>query len=193
VTIVSPRYLPQPRPLGWNGWVDEDLRRQLLARREEDQRIRHLASSPKGQHIARPSDEVVAEWQRIDDENTRWLGELLAIQGWPGRTLAGEDGAQAAWLLAQHADRDRDLQGAFLDALRRAVAQGEASPAHLAYLEDRVRVGAGQPQLYGTQFTTMDGELGPCPIHDPQRLDERRAAAGLEPFAAYESRMQDKL
>lgn len=52
------------------------------------------------------------------------------------------------------------LQRAFLDALRGAVAQGEVSPAHLAYLEDRVRVHAGQPQLYGTQFTVTDGEFG---------------------------------
>jgi hypothetical protein len=36
--------------------------------------------------------------------------------------------------------------------------------------------------LYGTQFTVTDGELGPCPIEDRQRLDERRAEAGLEPF-----------
>jgi hypothetical protein len=27
-----------------------------------------------------------------------------------------------------------------------------------------VRVNAGQPQLYGTQFTVTDGEVGPCPI-----------------------------
>jgi hypothetical protein len=140
-------------------------------------------------HIGLP-DEVAAEWQRIDEENTRWLGEVLATRGWPGRTLAGEDGAQAAWLLAQHADRDPVLQRAFLDALRGAAGQGEASPAHLAYLEDRVRVGAGQPQLYGTRFTIIDGGLRPCPVEDPQRLDERRAAAGLEPFAVYESRMR---
>jgi hypothetical protein len=104
--------------------------------------------------------------------------------------MVGEEGAQAAWLLAQHADRDPDLQRAFLDALRGAVGQGDASPAHLAYLEDRVRVNAGQPQLYGTQFTVIDGELGPCPIEDPQHLDVRRADAGLEPFAAYEARMR---
>ena len=64
-------------------------------------------------------------------------------------------------------------------------ARAKASPAHLAYLEDRVRVHAGQPQLYGTQFTVTSGTFGPYPIEDPQRLDERRAAAGLEPFAAY--------
>lgn len=44
----------------------------------------------------------------------------------------------------------------------------------------------------GTQFTVTDGELGPCPIEDRQRLDERRAEAGLESFADYEARMRDQ-
>jgi hypothetical protein len=98
-----------------------------------------------------------------------------------------EERAQAAWLLAQHADRDPVLDRAFLEALRGALAHGEASPAHLACLEDRVRVRAGQPQLYGTQFTVTGGEFGPYLIENPQRLDERRAAAGLEPFAIYQA------
>lgn len=130
------------------------------------------------------------QWQRIDEDNTQWLADVAGARGWPGRTLAGEDGAAAAWLLAQHADRDPAQQQAFLDALRGAVGQGEASRSQLAYLEDRVRVNAGQPQLYGTQFIETDGVLGPRPIEDPHRLDERRAEAGLEPFADYEARMR---
>jgi hypothetical protein len=172
--------------------VDEELRRELLVRREEDQRIRNLVSALPGRHMVRLPEEVAAEWQRIDEENTRWLAEVLSARGWPGRTLVGEEGAGAAWLLAQHADRDPGRQRTFLHALRSAVGQGQASRAHLAYLEDRVRVNAGQPQLYGTQFTVTDGEIGPCPIEDRQRLDERRADAGLEPFADYEARMRDQ-
>jgi len=172
--------------------VDEDLRRELLARRDEDQRIRTLVSPPRGQHAIRLPDEVAAQWRRVDEDNTRWLRELVEARGWPGRTLAGEDGAGAAWLLAQHADRDPVRQRAFLDALRGAVEQGEASRANLAYLEDRVRVNAGRLQLYGTQFTVTEGEFGPCPIEDPLRLDARRAEAGLEPFADYEARMRDR-
>jgi hypothetical protein len=176
----------------WNGSVDEELKRELLARRDEDQRIRNLVSPPPGQYSVRLPDEVAAEWERIDADNTRWLEDVLSARGWPGQTLVGEEGAGAAWLLAQHADRDPARQRVFLRALRDAVAQGEASPAHLAYLEDRVRVNAGQLQLYGTQFTVTDGELGPCPIEDRDRLDERRAEAGLEPFADYEARMRDR-
>jgi hypothetical protein len=171
--------------------VDEELRLELLARRDEDQRIRTPVRPPQGQHVAWLPDEIAAEWRRIDDDNTRYLGELVGARGWPGRTLACADGAAAAWLLAQHADRDPVRQRVFLDALRGAVDQGEAPLAHLAYLEDRVRVNAGQPQLFGTQFTVTDGEFGPHPIEDPQRLDARRREAGLEPFADYEARMRN--
>jgi hypothetical protein len=152
--------------------VDEELRRELLARRDEDQRTRTAVPPPQGQYMVQLPDEVAARWQRIDRDR---LGDVLNGQGWPGRTLVGEDGAAAAWLLAQHADRDPVRQRTFLQALRGAVDQGEASEAHLAYLEDRVRVNAGLPQLYGTQFTVTDGVFGPWAIEDPQRLDKRRA------------------
>jgi hypothetical protein len=170
--------------------MEEELRRELLARRDEDQRIRNTVSRVSGQGVTRLPDELATEWQRIDTGNTRWLAGVLAARGWPGRTLAGEDGASAAWLLAQHADQDPGRQEEFLAALRVAVGQGEAAASDLAYLEDRVRVNAGQPQLYGTQFTIVDGELGPSPIEDEERLDQRRAEAGLGPFAEYEALMR---
>jgi uncharacterized protein DUF6624 len=170
--------------------VDDALRRELLARAEEDQRVRHQIPMPKGQYVMRLSQQAAEEWRRVDTGNIRWLAGVLATRGWPGRTMVGEDGAEAAWLLAQHADRDPEQQRAFLEALRGAVADGEASPANLAYLEDRVRVADGRPQLYGTQFALTDGEFRPCPIEDPDRLDERRAGAGLGTFAAYEAQLR---
>ena len=73
--------------------MDEELRRELLVRSEEDQRIRNLVSAQPGRHMVRLPEELVAEWQRIDEENTRWLAEVLSARGWPGRTLVGEEGA----------------------------------------------------------------------------------------------------
>jgi hypothetical protein len=70
-----------------------------------------------------------------------------------------------------------------------AAAHGEASTRLLAYLEDRVRINADRPQLYGTQFISDDDGLRPQPIQDPGTLDERRAAVGMEPFAEYEATM----
>jgi hypothetical protein len=139
----------------WDGRVDDGLRAELLARRDEDQRGRHLISR---------------------------RAELVARRGWPGRSSVGEDGAHAAWLLAQHADRRPELQQVFLEAMRGAVKMGEASPADLAYLEDRVRINAGRPQLYGTQFVGIGEEFGPAPIEEPHGLDQRRASVRLQPF-----------
>ncbi|MEU6520274.1 hypothetical protein [Streptomyces sp. NPDC046978] len=48
--------------------------------------------------------------------------------------------------------------------------------------------------MYGTQYThEADGtSLRSQPIADPQHLDERRAAMGLEPHAEYDQRMREK-
>jgi hypothetical protein len=54
----------------------------------------------------------------------------------------------------------------------------------------RVRKNAGLPQIYGTQFTVSRDGFGPYLIDDPENLDRRRAAVGLEPFADYEARMR---
>ena len=166
--------------------MDEELRAELLARCEEDQRIhRAVAKSAPGPQL--PAPDLLAEWHRIDEANTAWLLELTQRAGWPGRTMVGEDGTQAAWLLAQHAAPEH--QPHFLELLRAAVTAGQASAGDLAYLEDRVRVHDGRPQLYGTQFTYDQDQLKPQPIEDPEQLDQRRAAVGLAPFADYEARM----
>ena len=57
--------------------MDEELRRELLARREADQRIRNLVSAQPGRYMVRLPEELATEWQRIDEENTRWLAEVL--------------------------------------------------------------------------------------------------------------------
>lgn len=168
--------------------MDERLRAELLARRDEDQRIRGVLARWRGTG-ALPA-EVAAEWQRVDEGNTVWLGRIVGAMGWPGRSLVGEDGTHAACLLAQHADRLPQLQRLFLGALNGAVAEGEAPARALAYLEDRVLTNNGLDQVYGTQFTGAGEELAPYPIDDPENLDERRAAVGLEPFAEYAARLR---
>lgn len=169
--------------------MDEELRGELLARADEDQRVRQaLTAPPGGEFQFREIPDEIREMMRVDQANTAWLTELTARLGWPGRTLVGEDGAHAAWLLAQHADPES--QRAFLDLLRAAVAAGEAEPRDLAYLDDRVRMHAGQPQLYGTQFIGGPQGMRAAPIEDPENLDQRRASVGLGPFADYEALMR---
>jgi hypothetical protein len=99
--------------------------------------------------------------------------------GWPGQSLAGENGAHAAWLLLHHAELD--FQEQCLPLLMEAVGRGDASPRDLAYLKDRVLMRRGEPQIYGTQYLVKDGVPELWTVRDPEGLDERRAALGLEP------------
>src|SRR6266576_70062 len=121
----------------------------------------------------------------IDVANTKRMKELVEQIGWPTRSKVGGHASEMAWLLVQHADLDRAFQRMCLD-LMKAQSAGEVAPANIAYLEDRVRVGEGRPQLYGTQFNVDEaGNFGPRPIEDPDHVDERRQAVGLQPLCDY--------
>lgn len=66
--------------------------------------------------------------------------------------------------------------------MRAAVKEGKARASSLALLEDRVALGEGRPQIYGSQVIrdhTHGGRYYVRPLVDPDKVDERRAAVGL--------------
>jgi hypothetical protein len=145
-----------------------------------------LVEMAQADQIMRQKAQVsVADWgKETDKANTERLRELVESNGWPTIDKVGKQASQAAWLLAQHADHDPAFQQQCLDLMKQAEP-GQVAPANIAYLEDRVRVNNGQPQLYGTQFYKEGETFGPRPIEDKERVEERRAAVGLEPYSAY--------
>jgi hypothetical protein len=161
--------------------VDEELRAELVQRAGRDQAAR----------LSVRTDFAMTEWEAVvapvDRDNTARLREIIGRHGWPGRQLAGDDGAHAAWLLAQHAPPE--LQEECLPLLEDAVRRGDASAADLAYLRDRVLTHRGEPQLYGTQYLETRGVLELWTVRDPAGLDERRAALGLPPEAENRARL----
>ncbi len=121
-----------------------------------------------------------------DAARTARLSEILDEFGWPTFDLVGEDGEDAAWVIAQHSDLDPEFQERALELLREAVEDGQASPGNLAYLEDRILVGRGDPQIYGTQIRCgPDGPMPATPIADEANVEERRIAADLQPLSEY--------
>ena len=129
--------------------------------------------------------------EAVHRQNGRRLAEILDAHGWPGRSLVGEDGANAAWLVAQHAIGSPDLMRRSRDLVTRAIASGEAEPWTFAYLDDRIRTFEGLLQRYGTQFHRDEtGRLAPLPIEDPEEVDARRGEVGLEPLAERLAKMR---
>lgn len=164
--------------------MNRELETELLRRRDLDQAARSAFDGRDAQELKR----LIA----MDDDNAAWLSRVIEESGWPGISTVGEEGAHAAWLLAQHADRYPALQRRCLRLLEEAVAAGEASAADLAYLTDRVLLGSGRQQLYGTQLAAREGRLLPGRLLDPETVDQRRAAMGLEPLAAQVARALER-
>jgi hypothetical protein len=112
------------------------------------------------------------------------LAEMVDAYGWPGATMVGEDGADAAWLVLHHAIGDPALQRRCLPLLEQAAALGEIPAWHAATLLDGIRFYEGRPQVYGSMFDWDEsGRLVPWTIEDAEDVDQRRASVGLPPLA----------
>ena len=170
---------------------------ELLALAEADQAARSALVQWSREHPGRMVPPALVRGVTEADERSRsYLRDLVEAHCWPRASEVGPEAAHAAWLLAQHADTDLDLQLRVLELMEPLVAEGEAAAGDLALLTDRVLVAQGLPQRYGTQYRSesIGGVLRfrpATPIEDPEGIDERRAAAGLPPLAEYEATLRE--
>jgi hypothetical protein len=159
--------------------VNEQLRQDLLAMRAEDRSVRQeLIDSGElgGAYVPRMED--------VHRKNAAHLRQLIALYGWSAEDIAGHDGAEAAWLIAQHAVGEPDFQRRVLAFLRTCVAENRVPAWHAAYLEDRIAMQEGRPQRYGTQWVQdpTDGRYRPWSLADTDHVNDLRGEVGLGPL-----------
>lgn len=137
------------------------------------------------------ADQAVRTGKHIDMKameavDARHRAEVMSIYkkyGWPKWSLVGHRAADNYWLLVQH--QTPAIQRELLPAMRKAVNAKEASPVDYAYLYDRVMVGEGKPQHWGTQAACKDGKPVIDRVDDPVGLATRRKALHLAPEGEY--------
>ena len=158
------------------GYLNERLRSELVAMAENDLSVREelIADGSLTNQGYHPRMEAVHK------RNPSRLTVIIDRCGWPGVSLVGEDGARAAWLIAQHAIGNPPFMRRCLALLKQAASENEAPRWQPAMTEDRIRMYEGRPQTYGTQFQPdKNGAFVPYTIENPENVNERRRAVGL--------------
>jgi hypothetical protein len=98
--------------------------------------------------------------EAVHRDNAKQLRELIARVGWPSVRLAGRDGAEAAWLIAQHSIAEPDFMRSCRDLLEKAQAIGDVPLWQYAYMQDRISVRRKAAALWHAVCTNT-GRAGP--------------------------------
>jgi len=194
---IAPISVAEPAPEAAPAMKLPELRAELLAMREKDQAVRQelmqVVREADGDTSAIPI-ELVLRMKQLDATHLARLKEIVDAHGWPTNAKVGEDGANAAWLLIQHADRsETEFIERCLGMIETAWKAGEADGQHYAFLVDRLRMYRGEPQIYGTQSNVENGEIVVWEIEDEETVDERRATVGLLPLEEQIRRTREAL
>jgi hypothetical protein len=150
------------------------LQRELLDLRQSDQ-------------DALNGHQMTAEQLRaLQEAHTRRLKDIVAVHGWPTLSMVGNDAAQGAWLLVQHADGDHAWQRQALGMMEALVPSNEVRKPDIAYLRDRLDVADHLPQRYGTQgHCVANSKWAPFPLAEPEQVEARRRAMDMSTLDAY--------
>ena len=170
-----------------------ELSAELIAMGDEDQKFRTIlqdamikASSSSGSKALQDLPGLIKKQTEIDRKNLARLEEIIQKHGWPGKSLVGDKGSIAAFLILQHSEQS--TQEKYLDLFKAAAKSGEARKADAAMLEDRVLMRQGKKQIYGTQLQSnaeSQGKLFLYPVEDELHVDERRESVGLPTMKEY--------
>lgn len=170
---------------------DSSLAKELSIILNDDQKVREEIEGLRSKY---PADTMllIAENKRLttimkkqDSINLIKVVNILNSVGWPAPEVVGQKGSNTPFWIIQHAGIDTQVK--YLPLVRRAVSDGKVSGENLALLEDRVLLGTGKRQLYGTQIggNIVTNEFYVMPLNDPDNVDKRRASIGLEPLSQY--------
>lgn len=157
-------------------WPAYDLDPEIVTIRQQLQAMAEEDAAARQKQWFDPQ-----ETDGISERDKPVLESIFTQYGWPKISMFDVTACNNFWLLVQH--QSIPLQERMLGAMKSAVDAGEASKANYAYLFDRVQIGEGRPQHWGTQSTCEKGRAILSPVDDMANIEERRKEAGLGPLA----------
>jgi len=124
-------------------------------------------------------DGVPSEFEELRIANAETLYDITKNQGWPGRSLVGKDGSDAAFRIASRSIDKPELMKYFLTAIKEAALTNEANEVQEAVLRDCILHHQRKPQLCGFFFDwDQNGEIT-LNVGDAILANKKRMALGL--------------
>lgn len=156
--------------------VDQKYRMLMQAQSLEE---RKKLGESMGLSEAEYSGDLANMQSVLDSVNMIFIEKYFIQNGYPGKSVVGEETSLVAWNVLQH---NPDKIPLYLPLIKRAAAAGEIPKTSAAMMEDRYLMMEGKPQIYGTQGMSYDDARGSFiwPIENAETVNERRKEAGFE-------------
>ena len=170
---------------------DSKLRKQLAFIQERDQRHR-MEMMEKSNNNMPPSGfmEIYTKQNELDKENVILIEKILDEYGYPSQKLVGSQLNTTVFIVIQHSGHETLEK--YLPLFKDATEKGDMQKSNLALVIDRVKMGNGEKQIYGSQLkSNMNGSMELYPIEDKENVNKRRAEMGLQPLEEYLKMYED--
>jgi len=155
--------------------MDESLVKALLDMEARDQALRAELTASGGIDVR-----YHPRLEELHRAHASRLRQMIAVFGWPGFTLVGEKGAQAAWRIALHSISEPAFMRQCRDLIDIASHAGDVPRWQFAIIDDRIRVYEGKPQRYGTQLRNGPDGLEPHPLENESRVNSIKPSCKLD-------------
>jgi len=178
--------------------INKDLKIELDSIMKSDQILREFVDSETSEdrkkeilkEVGRENDPSFRKniWSAInkqDSINLIKIEKIIAVYGYPGKTLVGEPTNESAWFVIQHTSKIAN----YLPMIEEAAKKGEIPFTKYAMMQDRYLTQQGKEQIYGTQGQgkqITNKETGKkeffnyiSPIQNPEKVNELRKKAGF--------------
>lgn len=132
-------------------------------------------------------------YHRNHDLNEKKILDFLDTQGWPDKSIVGEQGHLTICNVLQHSGIE--VRKKYIPMMKMAVKENGLAPRLLARSEDRLATDRGELQIYGGQikYYPETKSFNIWPVVDPENVDKRRAEIGLAPMAEFLANLRNPL
>jgi len=124
-------------------------------------------------------------YEKNHAKNEERIKNLLDNNGWPKKSVIGEQGNWTICNVIQHSENDVRIK--YIPMMKEAVLANQLAPRFLVRAQDRIATELGELQIYGGQMKYYPDtkSFNVWPVFDPENIDKRRAEIGLEPITEF--------